>query len=78
MREFHSLADHMTMLKNFTKDEIREFSAFPFSLHLMFDETLSNLIICLVISHKKLRKKLHKRASVLEHEFEMRLAKTSN
>ena len=43
------LANHMTTLQNFTKGEIREFSAFSFSLHLMFDQTLSNLIVCLII-----------------------------
>ena len=26
--------------------------AFPFLLHLMFDQTLSNLIVCLIISQK--------------------------
>ena len=52
-RDFHPLADHMTKLRDFTKGEIREFSAFPFSFHLMFDETLSDLIVCLMISHKK-------------------------
>ena len=45
-RDFHPLADYMTKLQNFTKDEIRDFSAFPFSLKLMFDQTLSNLIVC--------------------------------
>ena len=28
----HPLADHMTKLRHFTKSEIREFSAFTFSL----------------------------------------------
>ena len=51
-RDFHPLADHMTKLKNSPKGEIREFSAFPFSLQLMFDKTLSNLIVCLMISQK--------------------------
>ena len=44
-RDFHSLADHTTKLLNFTKGKIREFSACPFSLHLMFDQILSNLIV---------------------------------
>ena len=44
-RDFHPLNDHITKLKNFTK-----FSLFPFSLHLMFDQTFSNLIVCLMIS----------------------------
>ena len=43
-RGFQPLADHVTNFRNFTKDEIREFSAFPCSLHLMFYQTLSNLI----------------------------------
>ena len=51
-RDFHPLADHMTLLRNFTTGEIREFSTFPFSLHLR------HLIVCLVISqNKKLKKK---------------------
>ena len=57
-RDFHPLADHMPKLRNFTKGEIREFSAFPCSLHLMFDQTLSNLIVCLIISHTKLHTKV--------------------
>ena len=40
----------MTMLRNFTKVEIREFSAFPCSLQLMLDEIFSNLIVCLMIA----------------------------
>ena len=41
----------VTKLQNFTKGIIREFSAFPFSLH--FVQTLSNLILnfSLMISH---------------------------
>ena len=50
---------------NFTKGEIHEFSAFPFSLHLIFDQTLSNLIVCLMIS-QNLQYKLYKRASMLQ------------
>ena len=30
-RDLHSLADHMTKLRHFTKGEMREFSSFPFS-----------------------------------------------
>ena len=33
-RDLHPLADHITKI---TKDEIREFLAFPFLLQLMFD-----------------------------------------
>ena len=51
-RGFHTLADHMTKLQCFSKGEIGEFSAFPFSLQLMFDQALSNLIVCLMISQK--------------------------
>ena len=31
-RDLHLLADHMTKLKNFSKEENRDFSAFRFSL----------------------------------------------
>ena len=54
-RDFHILADHTTTLRKFNKGEIREFSACPFSLKLMFDQTLSNIIVCLMITHTKLR-----------------------
>ena len=50
--DLHPLADRTTKLRNFTKGEIREFSAFPFSLQLIFDQPLSNLIVCLLISQK--------------------------
>ena len=39
-RDFHPLADHMTKLRHFTAGEIREFSEFPSSLHLMLYQTL--------------------------------------
>ena len=42
-RDFHPFADHVTKLRNFTKGEIREFSAFPFSFHFMLDQTLCNV-----------------------------------
>ena len=45
-RDLHPLVDHMTMLLNFTKDEIREISAFPLSLQLLFDQTLSKIAFC--------------------------------
>ena len=38
-RDFHPLTDYRTKLQNFTKGEICEFSAFLFSLQLMFDQT---------------------------------------
>ena len=53
-RDFNPLADHRTKLRNFTKEENRDFSVFRFSLHLMLEQALSNLIICLMI-----KKKLH-------------------
>ena len=31
-RDFHPLADHMAKLRNFTKEQNRDFSAFRFSL----------------------------------------------
>ena len=64
-RNFHPLADHMTKLRNFTKGEIHEFSAVAFSLDLMYDQTLSNLIVCLMISQNHIQK-LHKQASMLQ------------
>ena len=30
-RDLHPLADHMTKLRNFTKEQNHDFSAFPFS-----------------------------------------------
>ena len=82
-RDFHPLAEHTTTLNNFIKGEIREFLAFPFSLDLKFDRTLSKLVVCLVISHKNYIQKLHKRASILQwilgrfdfsqNEFEMKI-----
>ena len=57
-RDFHPLADHMTKLRNFTKGENSDFSAFRFSLHLMLEHTLSNVIVCLMISQK-----LHSKAA---------------
>ena len=49
-RDLHPLADHMTKLRNLYKGEIRDFSGFPCSLQLMFDQIVSNLIVCLMIS----------------------------
>ena len=39
-RDLHLLADHMTKLRNFTKKEYHDFSAFRFSLQLMLEQTL--------------------------------------
>ena len=52
-RGFNSLADHMTKLRNFTKNKNRDCSAFRFSLHLMLEQALSNLMVFLVILQKK-------------------------
>ena len=52
-RDFHPLADHMTKLRNFTMEENRDCSAILFSLQLMLEQTLTNLIVCLMISHKR-------------------------
>ena len=38
-RDFHPLADHKKKLRKLIKGEICVFSAFPFSLQLMFDQT---------------------------------------
>ena len=58
-RDFHPLADHMTKLQNFIKEENCDCSAFQFSFHLMFEQALSNLIVCLMISQNYIQK-LHK------------------
>ena len=55
--DFHPLAYHTTKLRHFNSGDICEYSTFPFSLDLMFDQTLSNLILCLTISQKKVHKK---------------------
>ena len=49
---FSPLADHMTKLRNFTKGENRDFSAFRFLILLMLERVLNNLIVCLMISQK--------------------------
>ena len=49
-RDFNALADHVIKLRNFTKSEHRDFSAFRFSPHLMLEQALSNLIVGLMIS----------------------------
>ena len=51
-RDFHPLADHMTKLGNFTKEENHVFSAILFSLQLMLEQALTNFIVCLMISQK--------------------------
>ena len=51
-RDFHPLFYHMTKVKKFTKEENLYFSAFQFSLQLMLEHVLINLIVCLMISQK--------------------------
>ena len=48
-RDFHPLADHTTKLRNCTKEENCDFLAFRLSLHLMLQQTFSNVIVCLMI-----------------------------
>ena len=50
--DFNPLTDHMTKLRNFSKGENRDFSALRFSLHLILEQALSNLIAFLMISQK--------------------------
>ena len=58
-RRDNPLADHMTKLQNFTQEENHDFPAFQFSIHLMFEQALSNLIVCVMISQNYVQK-LHK------------------
>ena len=51
-RDFHPLADDMTKLKKFTKEENRCFSAFRLSLQFMPEQVFTILIVCLMISQK--------------------------
>ena len=51
-RDVNPLDNHMTKLKNFTKGKNSDFSAFRFSLHIMLEQALSNLIVCLMTSQK--------------------------
>ena len=43
---------HDKVKKKFTKGENRDFSAFQFSLQLMLEQALTNLIVCLMILQK--------------------------
>ena len=45
--DFHPLADHMTKLDNFIKEENQDCSAFRFSLQLMLEQALTILIVYL-------------------------------
>ena len=51
-RDFNPLADHMTKLRNFTKEKNRDFSAILFLLQLMLEQAFTNFIVCLMISQK--------------------------
>ena len=67
-RDFHPLADHMSF-----------FHTFLFSLQLIFNQILSNLIICLMISQKNYIQMLQwilGRFDFSQNEFEMRLGAT--
>ena len=46
------LSGHLTKLRNFTKEESRDCSAFRFSLQLMLEQALTNLTVCLMIAQK--------------------------
>ena len=46
-RDLHPLADHK--LRNFTKEENRDFLAFRFSLQLILEQAITDLIVCLMI-----------------------------
>ena len=48
--DFHPFANYMTKLRNFTKEENRDFSAIFFLLQLMLEQALTNLIVYLMIS----------------------------
>ena len=58
--DLHPLADHMTKLRNFTKEENRDFSAFRFLVHLMLEQALSNLIFCVM---NMFSRKLHSKVA---------------
>ena len=61
--DFHPLANHMTKLKKLPRVS---FQRFYFQL-TMFDQAISNLIVCLMISPKlRYIQKLHKRVSMLQ------------
>ena len=51
-RDLHPLANYMTKLNIFTKEENSYFSAFRFSLQLMLEQALTNLIVRRIISQK--------------------------
>ena len=63
----------------FHQEKNRDFSAFRFSLHLMLEQALTNLIVCLMISQKKrasmLQGILGRFVFFLQNLFEMRIAK---
>ena len=52
-RDLQPLDDHVTKLRNFTKEQNRDFLAFRFSLQQMLEQALTNLIVCLMITQKR-------------------------
>ena len=82
-RDFNPLAVHMTKLQNVIKGENRDVSAFRFLLHLMLEQALSNLIVCLISQNyiQKLCKRvtmvhwIRGRFGFSQNYFEMRLEK---
>ena len=50
--DINPLADYMTQLQHFTKEDNCDFSAFRFSFQLILEQTITNLIVCLMISQK--------------------------
>ena len=59
------MVDHMTVKQISPKVKFVSFSVFSFSLDLVFDQILSNLIVYLMIS-QKLHIKFAQRASMLQ------------
>ena len=59
VRDLHPLDNHMTKLRNVTKEKNCDFSAFRFSLQLMLEQALTNLVVWLMILqtlHRKVAK----------------------
>ena len=54
--DFSPVANEVTKLKNFTKCGNRDFSAFQFSLHLMLEQALNNVIVYVMISQNNIKK----------------------
>ena len=65
-RDLHPLENHMTKLRNFTKEENQDFSAIGFSLHLMLEQAMLEQALINLIVHKNYKQKLYQRASMLQ------------